>query len=185
MNLDLSTHICAYLDVLGGEKLFECADVEEAEGFVDIIFDFERRLNNMRKDGAPVVRIFTDNVFAAFPLKKTGKYSIQDQVGYFLSEVVTQLQQILMFSELPVRGGITIGELYIDSRIIIGPAVVRAVSFPREGSSGRSRMRSNLSISTVTSTPALECLTGYRIFFATIARIISFTGNGRLPPTMG
>ncbi|MBI1834413.1 MAG: hypothetical protein HYR92_01290 [Burkholderiales bacterium] len=132
MEIQLTTHICAYLDVLGGEKLFSCENLEKAEGIVELIVDLERRLNNMRRDGTPVVRTFTDNVFAAFPLNSTGKYSIEDQVVNFLSEISGQLQQIFLFSDLPVRGGITIGELYIDSKIIIGPAVLQAVHLEKE-----------------------------------------------------
>lgn len=132
MNLDLSTHICAYLDVLGGAELFKCKNTNETEEFIELIIDFERRLNNMKKGSTPVVRNFTDNIFAALPLAKDSKYPIKNQVRYFLSEIAAQLQQILLFSKLPVRGGITIGKLYIDNRIIVGPAVVQAVNLEKQ-----------------------------------------------------
>lgn len=131
MNLPLTKHICAYLDVLGGAELFKNADPEASTNFVNLILEFERRLNGMKKDGSPIVKTFTDNVFAAVPLNDTGKFTTSDQIGYFLSEVVTQLQQMFWLCELPFRGAITIGDLYITDKIIFGPAVVRAVELEK------------------------------------------------------
>jgi len=131
MKVTLSPHICAYLDVLGGEALFERGEGEEMRGFVDLIFNLEQRLNNMNRGGQPVVKTFTDNVFAALPLREEDKYSIHDQVAYFLLEISRQIQQIMFLMELPIRGGITIGRLYIDERIVIGPAVASAVKLEK------------------------------------------------------
>jgi hypothetical protein len=131
MEILLSTHICAYLDVLGGTDLFKCVDMEASETFVSMLLELERRLNGMRRDGTPVVRAFTDNVFIAYPLRTTGKYSIEQQVVAFLTEVGNQLEQILIHCELPMRGAITVGQLHIDDRAIIGEALVRAVELEK------------------------------------------------------
>jgi hypothetical protein len=128
MQITLPPHICAYLDVMGGAKIFLDGKGEAAEFFLASMIDFEHRLNGMRHDGAPVVKTFTDNIFAAIPLSATGKVSVGQQVAHFLQEVMYQVQHFLLVAELPLRGAITIGDMCIDKRIAYGPAVVHAVA---------------------------------------------------------
>jgi hypothetical protein len=132
MAISLSPHICAYLDVLGGTDLFKCVDIGASETFVSMLSELERRLNGMRRDGTPVVRAFTDNVFVAYPLRTIGKFSIEQQVGYFLTEIANQVEQIFIHCELPMRGAITVGNLHIDNQTVIGEAMVRAVELEKK-----------------------------------------------------
>jgi len=129
MGITFEPHICVYLDVLGGEAIFAKADtdVQSAEEFLQFILDFENRLNGMRQGKKTVVKTFSDNIFAAIPIEATPAVSREQWVGYFLYEVIQQIKMIFLLSELPIRGGVTIGNLFINERAILGPAVPRAV----------------------------------------------------------
>ncbi|MDY0748079.1 hypothetical protein SNE35_26500 [Paucibacter sp. R3-3] len=127
MEITLTPHICAYLDVLGGSKIFDDGDSQAADFFLSSMLEFERRLNGLRRDGTPVVKTFTDNIFAAIPLSTTSRFSVGEQVTHFLQEVSAQLQHFLLVAELPMRGAITIGSMLINDKFVFGPAVLQAV----------------------------------------------------------
>lgn len=125
--IKFEAHVCAYLDVLGGADLYRTKDVRQAEAFIDSVCEFERRLNGMRRDGTAVVRTFSDNVFAALPVAATRTVSSAQRIAFFVYELAKQIQRMFIFNGLAVRGGITVGYLYIIDRAIFGPAVVDAV----------------------------------------------------------
>ncbi|QDD65592.1 hypothetical protein EJD96_16205 [Herbaspirillum seropedicae] len=129
MEITFEPHICVYLDVLGGATIFSNADKdrETAEEFLQCILDFENRLNGIRNGKKTVVKTFSDNIFAAIPIEATPTVTTEGWVGYFLHEVIQQIKMIFLLSELPIRGGVAIGNLFINDRAILGPAVPRAV----------------------------------------------------------
>lgn len=137
MKIELKPHICAYLDVLGGAEIFSNQNLLAAEFFLSSILEFERRLNAMGPDGSPVVKTFTDNVFAAFPLNSTSKKLREQQIAGFLQEVACQIQHFFLESELFLRGAVIIGDMMIHEKFVFGPGVVKVVSeeksaiFPR------------------------------------------------------
>jgi hypothetical protein len=129
MEITFEPHICVYLDVLGGETLFSNADVnlEAAQEFLGSVLNFEDRLNGIRQGKKTVVKTFSDNFFAAIPIAATPNTSQEQWVGYFLYEVIQQIKLMFLLCKLPIRGGVTIGNLFINERALLGPAVPRAV----------------------------------------------------------
>jgi len=143
MKIVLKPHICAYLDVLGGAEIFLSRNLLTAEFFMSSMLEFERRLNGMRRNDSrrracphddcrrndsPVVKTFTDNIFAAFPLSTTNKTLRAQQICLFLQEVANQIQHFFLESELFLRGAVTIGDMMIDDKFVFGPSVVAVVS---------------------------------------------------------
>jgi len=128
MNTDFEPHICAYLDILGGAKLFSTAttDQNSVERFLASIRGFERRLSGSRP-GQAIVKAFSDNVFAAIPIAGTRTIGEEQWIAYFLNEIAIQVQQIFLMYELPLRGGITIGDLYKEKDVVLGPGALEAV----------------------------------------------------------
>lgn len=121
-------HIIAYLDFLGVKKRICSGDTE----FINQLkFIYHKAKQNCQKVNscvdnsklAPIKQqIFSDNiVFAQEIISKDNVY----QVFNFILFVSAYLHQALLAGFL-VRGGITIGDLYIDNTFVSGKALVKA-----------------------------------------------------------
>lgn len=121
-------HIIAYLDFLGVKKRICSGDTE----FINQLkFIYQKAKQNCQKVNncvdnsklAPIKQqIFSDNiVFAQEIISKDNVY----QVFNFILFVSAYLHQALLAGFL-VRGGITIGDLYIDNTFVSGKALIKA-----------------------------------------------------------
>ena len=121
-------HIIAYLDFLGVKKRICSGDTE----FINQLkFIYHKAKQNCQKVNscvdnsklAPIKQqIFSDNiVFAQEIYSEDNVY----QVFNFILFVSAYLHQALLAGFL-VRGGITIGDLYIDNTFVSGKALIKA-----------------------------------------------------------
>lgn len=136
--IKLHRQVCAFIDVLGGADLFRGKDRERASEFFELLRDFERRLNlwshhfPKKRQSSSLVKTFSDNIFAAFPLRSSSKADDEDVVGLFLVELVIQVQQITKLGGFPLRGAVTVGSLLFTDQYLFGPALVETVALEKE-----------------------------------------------------
>jgi hypothetical protein len=142
-SLKTHIHVCAYLDVLGGARMFQPRERKRASLFFDCLLEFERRLGgfgiHFSKGQTPpkLVRTFSDNVVVAFPLDTVKGMSRQKTIMLFLSELRNQIVEITTLAGFAVRGGVSVGQLRLDERFVYGKALLDAVdmektaTFPR------------------------------------------------------
>lgn len=178
--IKLHRHVCAFIDVLGGAKLFKGQDRTRAESFFDLLREFERRFNRWtssfpkKRQSAYLVKTFSDNIFVAFPLGSGSKASDEEIVGLFLNELVQQIQQMVRFGNFPVRGGVSVGSLMFTDQFVFGPALVEAVELEKSASFPRvllskavlryiksNNPRSHLILRDADGLPFLDYLGGY------------------------
>ena len=67
------------------------------------------------------IKIFTDNMVVAYPIKGNGEAELDE-----ILENVAEYQFNLALEGLFVRGGISVGDFYINEDIVFGPALLDA-----------------------------------------------------------
>lgn len=126
-NKKFEEYLIAYIDFLGiKEKMKQ----ESSFGSLQIL---KFILSNARKKAAYItnintiddfdIKVFSDNVVIA---QKVSKERLSDQIISIVN-VVSLLQFEAYFQfDFPLRGGITIGELFIDNSIVWGTGLISA-----------------------------------------------------------
>ncbi|NVD71332.1 hypothetical protein HUX88_12300 [Duganella sp. BJB1802] len=136
-NVRLTRQICAFIDVLGGAKLFRGKDKQRASEFFACLEEFERRMNAWsphfpaKRRTKALVKTFSDNIFVAFPFKSSTKMDDDDVIGTFLEELIHQIHELTMFAGFPIRGAVSIGGLMFTDKFLFGPALVEAVELEK------------------------------------------------------
>lgn len=139
----LHRQVCAFIDVLGGAKLFRGRDRARATTFFEQLEEFERRLNGWshhflkKRRTSSLVKTFSDNIFVAFPLGSSSKMSDEEVVNVFLAELNHQIYELTLLAGFPMRGAVSVGPLMFTDKFLFGPALVdvveleKAAVFPR------------------------------------------------------
>lgn len=133
----LHRQICAFIDVLGGGKLFRGRDRKRAETFFLCLTEFERRLNGWshhfpkKRQSSALVKTFSDNIFVAFPFASNPDLDDEEVVLRFLVELRQQLYEMTLLAGFPVRGGVAVGPLMFTEKFLFGPALVDAVDLEK------------------------------------------------------
>jgi len=128
-HVQTDTYIIAYLDMLGSKERIENDPNGEHLNAINSLYDIALKLINSLCDGANIqgikVKIFSDNIVIAKKISTENESVTQsyNQVALFVA-----LFQIIAFNSAKwlIRGCISIGDLYIDERLIWGKALVRA-----------------------------------------------------------
>lgn len=122
-------YVIAYLDMLG-----TTAKIAQKDNYYSLyqlysIYNYvvqqeENEILRKSRYGKIITKIFSDNIVMAIPLK-----SDNDDIDSVLN--LMQFTSIFqnratLFQSWPVRGGITIGELFIDKVMVWGKGLVRA-----------------------------------------------------------
>jgi hypothetical protein len=135
--ITLHRQVCAFIDVLGGAMLFRGKERDRARAFFGCLEEFERRLNGWssqfpgKRQTRALVKTFSDNIFAAFPLKSHPKMNDEEVVALFLYELMAQVQELTLYAGFPVRGAVTVGSLMFSDKFLFGPALVEAVELEK------------------------------------------------------
>lgn len=128
-------HYIAYIDILG-YKDFLKNKPEESEQYLQTILDavkrvkgnvssFQNAANMFQIDGDLKLKIFSDNIMLCLSVGNDEE-EIQRAI-VFLLEVASIQRGLILEHGLLVRGGITIGELFINEDIVFGQGLVEAV----------------------------------------------------------
>ena len=119
-------HIIAYIDMLGTKAKIKSKDSTSAFSSIKLIYE---QMSNLFTTGsfAPEnikVKVFSDNIIIA---KAT--YPSDEVVAVNLNQMIAlaaSFQFRSMISGWPVRGGVAIGDLYIDNTFVWGEGLLRA-----------------------------------------------------------
>ena len=134
----LRPSVVVFLDVLGYQDLVnEAAKQGEAQQFLEhlhkTLTEAVRLLNaeNETMRGFSVfekdmyrVKTFTDNIVIGYPLLPTGPDARHDLTGIIMA--LSLFQTVMATEGLFVRGGISIGNLYMDKTVVYGQGLMEA-----------------------------------------------------------
>lgn len=79
------------------------------------------------------IKVFADNIVIGYPLKKDFYYSYGEAELGHIFDVLSEFQLGLAMEGFLVRGGIAIGEHYMDDDIVFGNALIEAVKQDNSG----------------------------------------------------
>lgn len=126
-----SKYVIAYIDLLCvTDKLTNCPDkiLGEIYELYEDALDFCKKDKTGYNAAAIEMKAFSDNVVFAYKVREYSPGAVVTCFGEIL--VITQFVAYFQFLALQkgmlLRGGITIGDLYIDDAIILGNGLVRA-----------------------------------------------------------
>ena len=121
-----SEYIVAFIDILGASNKIN-QDVNKSLNIVhqayDESFDFLNTMYNGEVELLkPQIRIFSDNILIAVPTNIKGRPSALMSVMIFAGLI----QHQFLHHQYLVRGGIALGEFFIDDVMVWGTALTRA-----------------------------------------------------------
>jgi class 3 adenylate cyclase len=122
--------VALYVDILGFKKLVDLS-LRDWVGAITRVQNIERwlrmlyQVNVSQNAKGLVTRVFSDNVYASFPLVSSATGRIATLLTEFLW-TVGLIQCSLAQTGIFVRGGIAIGSQYVSETTLFGTALVRA-----------------------------------------------------------
>lgn len=124
-----SEYLVAYLDFLGGETLIKndknYIALNDIRNIYNFVLENDFNIKNKRALKEIKFKIFSDNVVIASKLKMNTSLQIQYTIINFF--YIVALFQLIAFNKgYLLRGGITVGDFYIDRTMIWGQALVEA-----------------------------------------------------------
>lgn len=132
--IEFRNSVVAYVDLLGFRKEIEQAD--DKNKAANLLQRLRRALDNgyvhlrdplLRERRSWEVRAFTDNIIVSYPIHGSGESQMQSvlsSLGSFQLEMVR--------NGFFLRGGIAVGELYIDQDLIFGQSSIQAYEAERQ-----------------------------------------------------
>lgn len=127
MELKLEEYVVAFIDILGSSKKIK-EDGEKSLNAVHTVYQnalarCEKLFDNESiKNLKPTIRIFSDNIVIAVPTNQNGDFSAFISIA-ILSGLIQH--EFLQYKYL-VRGGIAIGDFFIDNTMLWGKALLDA-----------------------------------------------------------
>ncbi|MBQ8635832.1 hypothetical protein IJ425_06750 [bacterium] len=128
--IKLSEYYVAYFDILGSKKMIESS---EAETFLNVINHIYKNtiftINSFYKKNHNIeikVKIFSDNIIFAIEKDKEDTEVIKADKKILITAIASFFQVLALKYTMPVRGSITIGDLYIDEIFVYGKALNNA-----------------------------------------------------------
>ena len=162
--------IICYADILGFRRMTETAfESGDERTFLRRLrksladaYGFVREMAASAKDGPPNfdMKVFTDNIVIAYPLRNPNRDLGQPELGSLLG-LLAQVQTGLAAKGFFLRGGISVGQHYQDQDIAYGKALLEAVDLNKPGTPPR-----------LVIGPSVEVL---------ISRQLSWNSGGRAP----
>ena len=132
--LNPTPHLVAYIDLLGIKEKICSDDSEKNLNNIDDLYDiaFNHMSNKEFLKSMPGFRIksFSDNFIISLPL--TDSFERNMDLFISLSNYLSSFQLIFLLYEIVLRGGITIGNLFINDRIVWGEALIRGYKLENE-----------------------------------------------------
>lgn len=131
----VKTSVVAYVDILGSRKLMENAckkgrvdntltklhhALEESYQHIDP--RYANVFHGTRKPDFSYFKTFTDNIVLGYPAMFFGENELLQAIGE-----LSRFQMRLALSGFFIRGGISIGDLYMDNITVYGPALIEAI----------------------------------------------------------
>lgn len=119
----MSNYIVAFLDMLGTTRLIQSESSEEARKKMHFMYEQMVALSENQNKDEINVSIFSDNLLVAQKLDGENDSVI---INHFIQSIAAfQFSAVIDYHWL-LRGGVTIGDLYIDDIMVWGNALVRS-----------------------------------------------------------
>jgi hypothetical protein len=132
---------CVYFDILGFSQETQKAFIQKTED--DLFKKIYHSINDIsgliKKDDefdpfadSPAAwqqKIFTDNVVLGYPIHRTSDG--EGEFGHLILQL-SYTQMSLALEGFFIRGGFTIGKLYLDEQIVFGDALLEAYKYENE-----------------------------------------------------
>lgn len=128
--IKLSEYYVAYFDILGSKKMIENSEAETFLNIINLIYkntlfiinDFYKQIHNIEIK----VKIFSDNILFAIKKDKEDTEKKEVDKKILITGLSSFFQVLALRHTLPVRGSITVGNLYIDENFVYGKALNNA-----------------------------------------------------------
>jgi hypothetical protein len=113
---------CVYMDVLGFEKMIE----ESKDNGKKLFKRFHKIVSNniakLKKYDEWEIKTFTDNIVLGYP-----RYSYDGEIEFAnIFFKIGDFQLSMALEGFFIRGGISIGQLFMDENVVFGPALLDA-----------------------------------------------------------
>ncbi len=127
---DLPTHhqsYCAFLDVLGFSDQITESHLKNTHNsllnqFHQTLNESIQLLNEYSTHGLTSIRSLTDNLIICIPQISR---DMESELGSILS-LITSFQMTMIRGGFFIRGGLAIGDLFVDQHSVFGPALIEA-----------------------------------------------------------
>ncbi|CEP79809.1 hypothetical protein QJR30_04770 [Paraclostridium sordellii] len=120
----VNSMVCA-IDILGFSQMIvdSCRDGygDKLLKEINYLITKNKQCITPNKYSKGKVKIFTDNMVVAYPIKDDGEKELDE-----ILENVSEYQFNLSLEGLFVRGGVSVGDFYINEDIVFGPALLDA-----------------------------------------------------------
>ena len=120
-------HVVAFIDILGAKSIIN----KEENVSLNVVHNtYETTLETLEKiyEGElseplkPKIKIFSDNIVIAVPTKIRGKFAAFTSVAVYAGLI----QNEFLHNHYLVRGGITVGDFFMDDVMLWGKALIEA-----------------------------------------------------------
>lgn len=138
--------IVCYADVLGFRALTTCAlgsgngrdFLSRIKHSLDNAYEIVRKARTFDEGVTSIfdMKVFTDNIVVAYPLRASGRGGGEPELGTLLM-LFAEVQASLAADGFLLRGAIASGDHYQDDDIVYGKALLEAVHFDKSGGSPR------------------------------------------------
>lgn len=124
---------CAYLDILGFKSIIKEENLSVFNKYLNVIkkeLSYIDKANNtgIQNGNYFALKVFTDNFVFGHPIvNKLGRGDGEVELDLFF-QILAHLQFSLVKSDFFIRGAVSLGNLYMDSNVVLGPALIEAYS---------------------------------------------------------
>ena len=127
--LTYKRYAIAYIDILGTKKAIESLNSKDLIQRFNNVFLIEKAIieNDLfnEKHKSVKVKIFSDNICIAVEIKDSDKE--HEKLAWLASDCRDFQRHVFKnYGNFLIRGGITIGDLYIDDTFVLGPGLIDA-----------------------------------------------------------
>lgn len=127
--LTYKRYAIAYIDILGTKKAIESLNPKDLIQRFNNVFLIEKAIieNDLfnEKHKSVKVKIFSDNICIAVEIKDSDKE--HEKLAWLASDCRNFQRHVLKnYGNFLIRGGITLGDLYIDDTFVLGPGLIDA-----------------------------------------------------------
>ena len=129
MNGAYENRYIAFLDILGFKNMvYQSANNPQILNLINLALNYTRKVQLENYDGempmsdlGKQVSVFSDSIVISYEMKRPGS-------GFFVLLDLVYLCNDLLGVGIPVRGGVTVGQLIHENNKCFGPAMVEAYS---------------------------------------------------------
>lgn len=136
---EVKKSFCVFLDILGFSQ--KIIDAENASISNELLQNLKRVLEKSYAelrddDGLWEMRTFTDNVVLGYPIGRSYDQSGESDFA-FLFEAIARFQFNMVLEGYFIRGGWSVGELFMDDTFVFGKSLIESVKNEKEAKSPR------------------------------------------------